>query len=308
MRVLVTGATAPIGTGLIHALLADPEVEHVLGVGLEDAAPLTDARFSYRAVDLTRARASHDLIHGPARTLGIDVVVHGALHRAARDRGDRVHAANVETTRQLLLECERQPLVRRFVLRSAAEVYALRASEPNLLDEDAPLELDPRAPQWVRDRVEADLTVCARMGMSSLRVVVLRAAEVLAAGTGSQLWDYLRSRVCLRPLGFDPMINVLSIDDAVHALWLAAGRSGQGVYNIPGADTLPLTSLIARSGRRDVPVPGPLLAPLYDLRAWLVGFQFRYDQNLRRFHFGGVVDGARARADLGYRPTIRCVG
>ncbi len=103
-------------------------------------------------------------------------------------------------------------------------------------------------------------------------------------------------------------INVLSIDDAVHALRIAAGSSSQGVFNIPGADTLPLTSLIARSGRRDLPVPGPLLAPLYDLRAWMVGFEFRYDQNLRRFHFGGVVDGARARAELGYRPTTRCVG
>jgi hypothetical protein len=50
-------------------------------------------------------------------------------------------------------------------------------------------------------------------------------------------------------------------------------------------------------------VPGPLLAPLYGLRRWIAGFEFRYDLNLRRFHFGGVIDGARARRSLGYVPS-----
>jgi hypothetical protein len=75
------------------------------------------------------------------------------------------------------------------------------------------------------------------------------------------------------------------------------------VFNIPGADTLPLSRMIARAGRRDVPLPGPLLAPLYQLRTQLVGFTFRYDLNMRRFHFGGILDGERARGVLGYVPS-----
>jgi hypothetical protein len=74
------------------------------------------------------------------------------------------------------------------------------------------------------------------------------------------------------------------------------------VFNIPGFDTLPLSRLIARAGRRDIPVPGPLLAPLYRLRTRTVGTEFRYDLNTRRFHFGGILDGSRARAALGYEP------
>lgn len=301
MRVLVTGATAPLGAELVRELLVDPEVEHVLTVSLDQPPPKSE-RLTCLAMDLTRGRAVHDLVHGPARELGIDVVVHGALHRSARDHGPRVHAANVETTRQLLLACEGHPTIRRFVLRSVAEVYAIRSTEPNLLDEDASLELESGTPQWVRDRIEADVTACARMGMSSLSIAVLRCAEVLAPGTGSQLHDYLGSRVCFRPLGFDPMINVLSIADCVRALRLAIHHRAPGVFNIPGADTLPLSEIIARCGRLDIPVPGPLLAPLYRLRARTVGFEFRYDQNFRRFHFGGVLDGARADKDLGYRP------
>jgi UDP-glucose 4-epimerase len=281
VRALVTGADTAFGRALIAALRGDPRVEDVLPVGDE--------------VDLSRSRSVHDLLYGPARKLGITAVVHGPPN-------GRAQARNVEATRELLLACEAHPTVRRFVYRSAADVYAIRTSEPNLLDEDAPLELDPIVPQWVRDRALADLTTCARMGSSRLSIAVLRCAEILAPGTGSQLWDYLQTRVCLRPLGFDPMINVLSIEDAVRAVCLALHAEVRGVYNIAGADTLPLSRLIARSRRLDVPLPGPLLAPLYRLRTWAIGLEFRYDMNFRRFHFGGVVDGTRAADQLGYRP------
>ncbi len=306
MNVLVTGATTSLGVAIVEELLADPRVGHVLAVGLERDAvpgPCTRARFTYQAIDLTRSRAVHDLLYGPARTLGIDTIIHGAQHRSARDTGRAIHALNVETTRQLVLEAARHPTIRRFVHRSAGEVYAIRTAEPNLLDEDVPLELDPAAPQWVRDRVEADLTVCTHLASSSLSIAVLRCAEVLAEGTGSQLWDYLRSRVCFRPLGFDPMINLLSVEDYAHATALAAWSTATGVFNIHGSDTLPLSRVIRLAGRREVPMPGPLLSPAYWLRTRTLGLDFRYDLNMRRFHFGGILDGARAERVLGYRPT-----
>ena len=302
MRVLVTGATTRLGGSLVRALLADPSVEHVLAVGAEPGFE-DGPRLRYHRVDLTRDRAVRNLLHGPARTLGIDAVVHAAMHRQARDGGAAVHARNVEATRQLLHACAELAPIRRFVFPSTAAVYAVRPGAPTLLDEDAPLEFDPHAPQWVRDRVEADLTVCANMGMCDLGIVVLRCAEILAPATGSQLWDYLQTRVCLRPLGFDPMINLLSLDDAVAAIQRALAREGQGVYNVAGADTLPLSRVIRGWGRLDVPAPGPLLAPLYRLRTWARGLDFRYDLNARRFHASALVDDRRARAELGYRPA-----
>ena len=156
-------------------------------------------------------------------------------------------------------------------------------------------------PQWLRDRVEADLTVCAHQG-GSLQIAVLRCAELLAPGTGSQLWDYLSSRVCFRPVGFDPIVNLLSIGDAAAAFSAAVRSTAVGVFNIPGADTLPLSCAIGQSSRADLPMSGMLMAPLYRLRRAIAGFEFRYDLNVRRFHFGGVLDGSRARRELGYAP------
>lgn len=302
MRVLITGATTPLGATLVERLLANPSVELVLATGREHEAPSADPKLLYRSIDLTRPRGVHDLVWDDARRLRIDAVVHGMQHRSAHDTGSRVHAQNVLAARELVLACKDHPTIRRFVYRSFAEVYALGHTTADLIDEEASLDFEPTSPQWVRDRVEADLMMCSHFA-SPLRIAVLRCAEILAPECGSQLWDYLCSRVCLRPLGYDPMINVLSVDDAAAALVAALQSDEIGVFNIRGADTLPLSRAIAESHRLDVPIPGPLLSPLYDLRRRIAGFEFRYDMNVRRFHFGGMLDGSRARALLGYEST-----
>lgn len=303
MRVMITGATTPLGARLVELLLDQRDVELVLAIGRERDAALADdePRLVYRGVDLTHQRAVHDLVWGEARELGIDAVVHGMHHRCVHDCGHSVHAQNVDSAHHMLLACTDHPTIRRFVYRSFAEVYALRHTTSDLIDEECPLDFDPLSPQWVRDRVEADLMVCAHLA-GPLQIAVLRCAEILASESGSQLYDYLSSRVCLRPLGYDPMLNVLSVDDAAHALLAALRSPAIGVFNIRGYDTLPLSRAIDETGRIDIPVPGPLLEPLYALRRRLAGFEFRYDMNVRRFHFGGTLDGTRAREILGYTP------
>jgi UDP-glucose 4-epimerase len=302
MRVLVTGATTPLGAAIIEHLVHARDVELVLAIGREPSASLPEERVMYRCADLTRPRVMRDLLQGVARAHGITAVVHAMHHREANGMDRRVHAQNVDATRELVVACAEHPTIRRFVYRSFAEVYAPQHAAQDLIDEDTPLDFEPTAPAWLRDRVEADAAVCAHLG-GSLEIAVLRCAEILAPGTGSQLWDYLSSHVCLRPLGFDPMLNVLSLDDAAVAFGAALASTAVGAFNIPGYDTLPLSHAIEESARRVcIALPGPLLSPLYRLRRAIAGYGFRYDLNARRFHFGGVLDGRRAHTALGYLP------
>jgi len=307
MRVLVTGATTPVGAALVDRLTGDPAVDRVVAVGLEEAddlpASLRHPAVSWHRADLTRHRNLRHLLAGPVADAGVDSVIHLALHRSAADRGRRIRRLNVDATRLLLRLAEDHPTITRFVFASSAAVYRLRAETPTVLREDAELALGGGA-QWLRDRVEADVGVCTRMGLSDLSVAVLRLAEVLAPDAGSQLLDYLGARVCLRPLGYDPMLNLLSVDDAARALHLALQLGANGVFNVPGGDTLPLSRAIECCGRRQVPVPGPLVGWLYGARGHRGG-EFRYDLNADRFHHTALLDGARAEAELSYRPEQR---
>ena len=302
-NVLVTGADTPIGERLVRRLLSDSRVDQILAVTHgSDLAIAQTERLHGVQVDLRRSRRVHSLLFGPARELDISVVVHAAMEQSAMKEGSSVRAFNVEALRSIMSLSERHPSIRRLVIRSAAEVYNVKRDLPVLIGEDHPLNMAPGAPQWVRDRVEADLTACARMGLSPLQIVVLRMAEVLAPGTGSQMFDYLSSALCFRPAGYDPMTNVLTLEDAAAALQKAIHDDHQGVFNIPGADTLPLTACIRKWGRIGLPVPGDLISPLYRWRSRITGHDFRYGMNRRRFHYSVVLDGARAERILRYIP------
>lgn len=305
-RVLVTGATTPLGARIVRALLLRSRtVERVIAVGIErgdEAFSDLGGRLDYHRVDLTRTRTVRRFLFGPVAEAEVDTVIHGSLHRSAHDSGRKVHALNVQTTRQLLDLAERHPTIKRFVFRSHVDVYRLRGDLPDLVREDHPVHLGDGAPQWIRDRVEADVTVCTRLGMSPLEIALLRVAECPMPRVGSQLFDYLQSSICFRPLGYDPMINLISPEDVVRSVCLAAASPAEGIFNIPGRETLPLSRAVSLARRRCVAIPGPLVGPIYRMRRAAMGTDFRYDMNRYRFHYNAVMDGARARQVLGYQP------
>lgn len=307
ISVLVTGATTTVGERFVRSLVADTRVRHVLAVAQEppERAPLFSHgnRLTYLQVDLARSRHVRELLFGPARDLGVEVVVHLNQYDSGFQRGRRTHAANVEALRSMMDLADRHPTIRRLVLKSYAVVYKVSLELPVLVREEHPLNLSPAAPQYIRDRVEADLTACARMGLSSYETVVLRCAEALGAGTGSQLYDYLDAPVVLRPMGYDPMMNVATVADIVRALEFAAHGSGEGVFNIPGHDTLPLTECIRKWRTPSLPIPGPLVSKAYNARHRLTGSTFSYGLNRHRLHLGLVLDGRRAAEVLGYVPA-----
>lgn len=295
-----------MGHQLIRSLLADTRVRHVLAVDdrpPERALPFShNSRLTYAQVDLRKSRRVRQLLFGPARDLDIEVVVHLSEHVGGYAGGRSVYAQNVEALRSILELSDRHPSLRRLIVKSHAVVYRVSLDLPVQVTEDHPLNLSPTAPQYVRDRVEADLTACARMGLIDCEIVVLRCAEAMAPGFGSQLYDYLDAPVVFRTMGFDPMVNVAHPHDIVSALELATHGSGEGVFNIPGKDTLPLSEAARKMESTTVPMPATLIRPLYSLRHWATGSEFRYGINRQQMHLGLVLDGTRAARVLGYQP------
>jgi UDP-glucose 4-epimerase len=303
-HVLVTGTARAEGRAVAEALARDARVGSVLCLDdVRHTASLGAVPGLEGVVaDLTRERELRDLLLGE-RARRLDVVVHVPPDavRAGRS-GDP--SPIVRSTEILLHLSEEHPRIARFVLASSMHVYRVSSHEPTLIDENHPLELSAHAPASVRDLVHADLIACARMGVSRLQIAVLRCAEVLGPHASGQLQDYLSSRVCLRPLGFDPMLNVLALRDFAHAARLAALSSERGVFNIAGGDSLPLSELTQRAGRLGIALPGPALAPLYRLRALATAFRFSYAPSRNAFHYGAIPDGRRAERALGYAPAV----
>ncbi len=92
LRVVVTGATGNVGTSVLQALSADPEVDSILGVARR--AP----RLQLPKVDFAEADVSRDSLEGHFR--GADAVIHLAwLIQPGRDEAT-TRATNVEGSRR----------------------------------------------------------------------------------------------------------------------------------------------------------------------------------------------------------------
>lgn len=300
--VMVTGADTPFKCAVMAHLRSTHGVGQVVGVNTKETDRNRPATAGVRAVhaDLSNRRDVRDLLFGD-RAHGVSTIVHGPLQVEPGALSGAHCDFDVRATRELLAAAEEAPGIRTFIFCSASSVYRLARDEPRLIGENEPLDLGSPFPR-TRSVVECDVTACTRIANSRLRIAVLRSAEVLAPGCGGQLYDYLSSHICLRPLGYDPMVNVLSLADAAQAVALAVASSAAGVFNIPGRDTLPLSELIHRTGRVGLPLPGPLLAPLYRARSALTAGRFRYALDEMRFHYGAILDGRKAESVLGYVP------
>lgn len=294
--VLVTCVSAPPGIELCHALAAHCPV---LACGprpeYEVAPLLRRPGIRYVQTDLAHSRNRRALLFGAALDASADALVHAP-------QGDprRPHLA-ADVLRELLHLCDRHPTLRQFVYRGTAEVYRSGPGDPALIDEEHPVEASPLAPAPLHDLVEADQAACAHVGSSRLRVAVLRGSELFAPGAEGPLQAWLRSEPCLRPIGFDPVVNLLSAEDLVRAVVLALREQASGVFNVAGADSLPLSALAEKARKKSLALPDPLVAAWYRARA-LTGSSFDYRTNAARFHFGGVPCGLSALAAFGYQP------
>ena len=306
-HVMITGASTHPGGALIKHLRQDPSIGSILVVD----HPLVDQQANGPdelekvvrvSVDLTRARDIRNLLNGIVSDLHIDTIIHLAHHRGEPKNQVKRRKLNVEGTRELINGAENHPTISKFILKSWMEIYALHSYLPNIIDEHHPLNFSSKSPAWIQERLEADQVAVDRIGSTKLKMVVLRCSDCLCAHAGSQLFNFLKSPVCFRPMGFDPMVNVLSLQDLLEAIKLAVLSNKKGVYTIPGLDTLPLSQVIKKVNRKSVPIPGPIIYGFDHLMDSLKMGGFSYNLNYRRFHFSGVLNGGNAAKNLGYCP------
>lgn len=293
-KFLVTAATTPLGRALSRRLAGYGEVYAIR----EPADPPPDADQNVVCeADLTRHAEARKVIAGVVADAAVDTIVHLETTVGAHER---CASPNAIRTKLLLDGARDAACVRTFVLQSAALLYRLHHDDPMLITEGHSLDLSPNIPRSRRDLLEADIAACQRMVNTELGISVLRLSPVIAAGAADGLAGYLRLDPCYRPLGFDAMVNVVSLDDAADALARAAHRAPRGIFNVAGADTLPFSELAARSGARCWPVPGATIEPLCALRRMP---EHCYRGFTGLLHHGLVVDGRAAARALGFTAT-----
>ncbi len=307
-NVLLTGATGTIGRQVAQTLYHDPNVGRLVCVA-RDSEPYyfhdyDRIRFQFKQLDILKARELHNFVLSALfREASIDTVVHLAFVNRPRDQGLATHTLNVEGTKNLLYKCIEIGHIRKFVFQSSDAVYKLRPSNPALLDEEADLNFDHDASQYVKDRVDADMICRSQLLNPGVRIIILRPSSIIGRNVHSR-WNALleNHRLIFKVLGFDPMICPIHANDVIRAIQHAVHRDVQGVFNITGLDWAPLSTFIRLAGANRLSLPALALRAVNGLQQALRLTQYDYDDQPEAMRHACLLDTTRARDVLGFTP------
>ncbi|MGP4113598.1 NAD-dependent epimerase/dehydratase family protein [Streptomyces sp. 4N509B] len=306
MRVVVVGATGNVGSALVRALAAEPEVTSVLGLSRRPP-DWTVEKTSWAAVDLRRESADTELAE---HFTNADAVVHLAwLIQPSRDPA-LTWRVNVVGTERLLraVAAARVPTL---VYASSVGAYS-PGPKDRAVDESWPTHGWPTA-AYCREKAYVERLLDSFVpDHPEVRVVRLRPGFVFGKEAAAE-----QRRLFLGPLVFGPMVRpelspvmpdiaglrfqVVRASDAAEAYRLALLRPAHGAFNIAAEPVVDAEMLGGLFHARPMRLPQPLAR-----RAAAVAWRTRmapappqlFDALLRL----PVMDCSRAERELGWRP------
>ena len=317
-RVLVTHADEPMGRRIVKTLYHDPDVETIMAVG-DGPAPRsfdrflagTEPRVVYARVDLAKHRPVSDLFHSARfREAEIDTLIYVPRHGAPAAASAPLVSGLSERTaeaRLVLQNCLEVSSIENLVALGSAFVYRLPPGNSNRLHERSELDLDPDVAPEIRSWIDCDMIFHGEIHNDRLRVVLLRVPTVVAAGGYVYMNPFLAGRPGprLRTLGFDPICALVADKDVARAVQAGVRGRRSGIYNVAGSEAVPLSVLARWTGRRSLPLPGPLLGGM----SWMTRLLNREAPLAAsaRPHlcYGFTLDTVLAESELGFRPTYR---
>ena len=302
MRVAVTGATGNVGTAVVRALRAHPEIEQIVGIARRPPSA-ADGSVKWLALNIL-----NDDLTSPFT--GIDAVIHLAwLIQPSRDR-ELLRAVNVTGSRRVF-EAAVTAGVGAIVHASSVGVYS-PGPKDRAVDESWPRRgvatsiygQDKAAAEDELDEVEE--------ANPQLRVVRMRPGLIFQSEAATEIARYFLGPLVpmrlLRP-GLIPVVplpdemrfQATHADDVGEAYALAAMRPVSGPFNIAADPVLDRDQLAGLLRARGVRVPTALLR---------AAARFTYAMRLQPTEPGWVdmaaavpiLDTTKARESLGWVP------
>lgn len=250
MKVLVTGIAGKLGRLVTAHLLAAGH--EVIGV---DRRPWGDAPdgVQMHQADI-RKRPAEDVF----RTQKPDAVVHMATVTHLTQRSADRFRINMQGTRSVVSHCHEYG-VGQLVFVGRHTFYGAAPDSPLYHTEDEPPMALHAFPE-LADLVAADLYAgSALWRFADIDTVVLRMCYTLGPTAHGTLAGFLRGSRVPTVLGFDPLFHFMHEEDSAEAVVRALSKGLRGVFNVSGPPPVPLSVIIEETGRRNFPVPEPVM-------------------------------------------------
>ncbi|HVF31462.1 MAG TPA: NAD-dependent epimerase/dehydratase family protein [Acidimicrobiales bacterium] len=298
-RVLITGIGSFWGGRVAQALEQDPDVEMIVGLGVDEPqVPLERTEY-------VRADQSYSILARIVRATQVDTVLHTFLVvDSTRMSGRQLHEVNVIGTMNLLAAAGApDSSVRTLVVKSSTLVYGSSYRDPAWFREESQ-RTNPPATRVERSLLEVEgyLRDFAEDN-PHVAVSLLRFANVLGTDIRTPLTKALQLPATPSILGFDPLLQFVHEVDVVRSIQYVMTDSVPGVFNVAGDGKLPWSEVAAVCGQRLVPLP-PVLTEAAAAPLAALGLVDLPPELLSVLRYGRGVDNRRLKATgFDYRYT-----
>ena len=300
--VVVTGISGNLGRVVAKLLHKD---ELVVGIDRRPFVGRPKDVVHYQ-IDLRKKKAEEVFRRHPVKA-----IIHMGIMHDPRMSAEDHHSFNILGTTRIL-DCAARHNVKKLVVLSSASVYGPSPDNSNFLSEDAPLMAASRFPT-MRDLIEVDMLAHGFFWRHpETETAVVRPVHIVGPTIKNAPSEYLRLKRPWMLMGFDPMVQLIHMEDAARVLVTALKPGLKGVYNVVGPGEVPLSSIFKELGSRPMPVPHLVARPLLDTL-----FRYRIasypSAELDHIQFLCMVDGSRWQKETHWQPrytmraTIRAV-
>jgi UDP-glucose 4-epimerase len=298
-RILITGISRHLAARLAGRLEADPEVEYIAGVDLEEP------ELDLERTEYIRGDIRNPLIVKTLQGSGVDTVVHLSIITTPTRVGGRSAMKEIDVigSLQLFAACQKAGLVKKLVMKSTTAVYGSSAQDPALFTEDMGLQA-VASTGYARDvvEVEKDARDFGRR-RPDVQITLLRFANIIGSQIETPLTRYFSLPVVPVAMGFDPRIQFVHEDDAVGVIYRAVREEHPGIFNVAADGVLLLSQARRICGKVGLAVPAPLARALASVSRRLGLIDFPADQ-LQFLVHGRVVDNTRLKRSFGFTPAF----
>ncbi len=248
-RVLVTGASTPLGRGVVARLGGRVDVETVVGVDRHGAVLRSTSSSGPLIADAGSPPSLGDLVDA----LALDTIIHVDMCPSRSGVPITDHADVISTVHVAAAASGRPGPVRTVVAVSSTEVYPASARAPTWRREDELLQ--PPAESAAGLALEAeDLLRDVAQHQPHISIGILRLADLAGPGVSSGLTSLLRGVAVPLVPGYDPLVQFLHPDDAVRAIEHAMTLELAGTFNVAGDGVVRWRRAARMMGRRTMPV------------------------------------------------------
>jgi len=287
--VAITGVAGYIAQRLLGLLEADPSVDRIVGVDIDEQLA-GSPKLEFHQLDVREARLAKALV-------GVDVVVHLAFqHDPIRDE-PKMRSINVEGTANVLASATSVG-VRKVVYLSSATAYGAHP------DNDFPLT--PLRPNGdfalALHKAETEGSVDAfRQAHPDAVATILRSAPVFGPGVENFVSRLLQAPRIATVRGYTPPMQLVHSEDVAAALARAVRDDLDGVFNLAADGWLTAEEVVALSGKKRVELPEAVAFSMAE-RLWRTGLTSAPPGELHFLMHPWVIDNAKLRA-TGWAPA-----